>query len=43
MNRPPIIQELRDDPALCLVAINCCALIVAWVGLVAYVLTRGLL
>lgn len=43
MNRPPIIQELRDDPALCLVAINCCALIVAWAGLVVYVLIGGLL
>lgn len=41
MNRPPIIQELRDDPALCLVAINCCALIVAWAGLVVYVLIRA--
>jgi len=41
MNRPPIIQELRDDPALCLVAINCFALIVAWVGIVAYALIGG--
>ena len=38
MKRPPIIQELREDPALCVVAINCIALTVAWAWLVVSVL-----
>lgn len=38
MKRQPIIQELREDPALCLVAINCIVLTVAWACLVVSVL-----
>lgn len=38
MKRKPIIQELREDPALCVVAVNCIALTVAWVWLVVVVL-----
>lgn len=38
MKRQPIIQELREDPALCVFAVNCIALTVAWVWLVAVVL-----
>jgi hypothetical protein len=38
MKRQPIIQELRNDPAMCLVAVTCIALTVAWAWLVAVVL-----
>lgn len=38
MKRQPIIQELRNDPSLCLVAVTCVALTVAWAWLVAVVL-----
>ena len=38
MNRPPIIEELRNDPALCVVAAGCLALIGAWAVLIVKVL-----
>ena len=38
MKRKPIIKELREDPALCVVAVNCIALTVAWAWLVVSVL-----
>ena len=38
MKRQPIIQELREDPALCVVSVGCIAMIVAWAALVIKVL-----